>query len=110
MSNFQFLRSPSGAIDNTCGMGEFISPAYSTKTRVGGDLVRNRNDVAPYHIALLFTQAQFLDDLFVAGCVFFREIRQVAAAFADHLEQTATRMIIVLVQLQMFDQLVNSRR
>src|SRR5581483_5934475 len=58
----------------------------------------------------LFTQSQFFDDLFVTGSVFFLEIGQVAAAFAHHLEQTATRVIIMFMHFQMFDQLVNPRR
>lgn len=43
-----------------------------------------------YLVSNLLAQAQLFDDLFIAGCIFFREIRQVAAAFADHLEQAAT--------------------
>ena len=58
----------------------------------------------------LFAQAQALDDLFVSGCVFFREIGQLAAPLAYHLEQAATRMIVMFVGFEVFDQLINSRR
>ena len=61
-------------------------------------------------VSTLFAQPQSFDDLFVPGCVFFGEIRQLAASFAHHLEQAATRMIIMCVGFEVLDQLINARR
>src|SRR5689334_24940109 len=59
--------------------------------------------------ASLFPQAQAVDDLLVAGAVFPRQVLQQTVSLADHLEQPATRGVVLLVRLEVLGQLGDPR-
>ncbi len=60
--------------------------------------------------SVLSAQPEPLDDLLVALGILSAKIGQVATSSANHLEKTSTRMLVVLVRLQVLRKLVNPGR
>ena len=59
-------------------------------------------------VSEIVAQAQSFYDETIAGFVLTVQIRQVTSSLPDQLEQTATGMLIVLVDLEVLDQFVDS--
>src|SRR5690348_576974 len=57
----------------------------------------------------LFTQTESPDDLLVSRAVGAREVLEQMVALADHLQQPATRGVILLVRAEVLGQLVDAR-
>ena len=53
----------------------------------------------------LFSQSELADDLLISRAIFARQILQQAVSPADHLQQPATRGVILLVRLEVLGQL-----
>src|SRR5437762_2433666 len=62
------------------------------------------------HRLALFPQPKPPDDLLISRAVLVREILQQTVALADHLQQPATRGVILLVRLEMLGQLIDPLR
>ena len=56
----------------------------------------------------LTTQAETSDNFVIALNVYALEVIEKTSALRDHLEQTAPRMVIFLMRLEMLGQLINS--
>jgi hypothetical protein len=56
---------------------------------------------------MLFAQPQPLDDFAISFCVVVLEIGQMSSPLANQLVQSASRVIVVFVQLQMLGQLAD---
>lgn len=59
----------------------------------------------PLPSELLLSQAELLNDCSVTLDILLLQVSEHAAALADHLEQAATGMVVVLVLLQMLGEL-----
>ena len=55
----------------------------------------------------LLTQTQALFDFFVTLRVFVLQIRQMATALTDQLEQATARVFVVFMHFEMLDQLID---
>jgi hypothetical protein len=59
---------------------------------------------------LLFPQTQSPDDVSIAFRILSIQIRQVTPALTDQLQQSPSRMFVVLVVLQVLDQVIDPGR